>query len=88
MEYITKIRDDSGALNFKEVSNFLSFLQETFAPLLSDRDADITKQSSEKVTIADTLHSKSSKKQRIPDVKSQYEFPALSNVLARKISPR
>ena len=88
MEHIGKIRDDSGAPNLKEVSNFLTFLQETFAQLLSHRDADIVKQFSEKVTITDTLHVKNSKKQRIPDVKSQDEFPALSNMMAKKISPR
>ena len=88
MEYIGNVRDATGAPNFKEISNFLNFLQETFAPLLSHRDADVTvKHSNEKLPI-DALH-KSSKKQsqRIPDVKSRDEFPALG-VSVKKISPR
>lgn len=88
MEYIGNVRDVTGAPNFKEISNFLNFLQETFAPLLGHRDADVTvKHSNEKLPI-DGLH-KSSKKQsqRIPDVKSRDEFPALG-VSVKKISPR
>lgn len=86
MEYTGKIRDATGAPNFKEISNFLNFLREAFAPLLGHRDADINvKQANGKSIPADTLHKKQS--QKIPDVTSQDEFPALS-VSVKKTSPR
>jgi len=79
MEYIEKIKDATGVPNYKEISSFLNFLQETFTPLLGHRDAEVNvKQSSGKLTTPDAVH-KSNKKQnqKVPDVKSQDEFPAL-----------
>ena len=88
MEYTGRIRDATGAPNFKEISSFLSFLQETFAPLLSHRDADTVKHSIDKLTSPSTVHKGSKKQtQKIPDVKSQDEFPVLG-VLVKKTAPR
>lgn len=78
MEYTNKIKDTTGAPNFKEISSFLNFLQETFAPLLGHKDSEVNvRQSNDKLT---TTEPKPSKKQgqKIPDVKSQDEFPSLS----------
>ena len=89
MEYTGKLRDATGAPNFKEISNFLNFLRETFAPLLGHRDADINvKQANGKSIPADMLPKGGKKQtQRIPDVTSQDEFPALG-VSVKKTSPR
>ena len=85
MEYTGRLRDASGAANFKEISSFLNFLQETFAPLLSHRDAE---QSNDKLTSPGTVHRGNKEQtQRIPNVKSQDEFPTLG-VSVKKTSPQ
>lgn len=91
MEYTEKIRDVTGAPNFKEISSFLNCLQETFAPLLGHRDAAevIVKQPTDKLTPHTHVHRSNKKQtpQRIPDVKSQDEFPALG-VTMKKTPPQ
>lgn len=84
MEYTGRLRDASGAANFKEISSFLNFFQETFVPLLSHKDAE---QSNDKLTSPSTVHrGNKEQNQKIPDVKSQEEFPALG-VSVKKTSP-
>lgn len=92
MEYTEKIRDaTTAAPSFKEISNFLNFLQETFAPLLAHKDGEINvKHSKDKASdkVTTTLHKNIKKQsQMIPDVKSQDEFPTLG-MLVKKSSSR
>ena len=78
MEFTTKIRDETGAPNFKEILNFLTFLQETFTPLITQRDGgkSVKTLDATKVTPVLKKHSPCQNK-KIPDVKSPEEFPAL-----------
>jgi len=78
MEFTTKIRDETGAPNFKEILNFLTFLQEIFSPLLTQRNGgeNVKQLDAAKGTPVLKKHSPCQSK-RIPDFKSPEEFPAL-----------
>jgi len=80
MEFQTKIWDESGEPDFKEILNFLTFLQETFSPLLTQRDVEKSVKQPDTATKGTSLIKKQSPRQcgRIPDFKSTDEFPVLA----------